>query len=519
MFKFLPIGGVGFIGGNVSYMEIDEFPFLIDTGILFPKEESLGMDHLYPDLEVLDNELLKSPEYLLLTHAHEDHIGGLKYLNKSYPKIKIVCSSYTREFILKKFPNMKLNLLDTKEFNKKFPKFNFFKLRHSIPGVYGFNYQDKEKSILFCTDFRFDLNESDESYLNLDYLKSISDVPKKVALLDSTNIASSSDSSVYEKDLYDNLKNEISSATQDTYITLFPSNTNRLAAIINICNELNRPCCLAGFSVEFSYSLGLSTGLIAPIKDSTFSKGRSIVLLSGSQGDLRGAFRRVFTSNDKKFKPIPGDQLLYSSKVIPGNEKLVGDMFNKASELGLHISKGKDPCIHASGHAYPDEINSIVKTFNPNHVVPIHLESSFFQEFIQKVSNNFSNLTTHRLENYKMLTLDQKFSPKVTDFEKLDLKIYLHGGQVADKSVINNRRRLGNTGTLFISFVKEDSTSMKINYYGLPDINISELKSEVSRIIINEWSSKDLQESVRIATRLYLNKKIGFKPLVFIHIL
>lgn len=519
MFKFLPIGGVGFIGGNVSYMEIDSFPFLIDTGILFPREESLGINHLFPDLEILSDSKLKTPEYLLLTHAHEDHIGGIKYLLKKFPRMKIVCSSYTKAFIEKKFDKLKINLVSLEDFSNENKNFNFFNLRHSIPGVYGFSYTNKDTCILFCTDFRFDPNEDDSNFLNKKLLKKLSLYKNKVTLLDSTNIASSNDSSLYEKDLLPNIEQEISSSTQDTFVALFPSNTKRLGSIVDICNKLGRPCCLSGFSMEFSYSLGLSTGYIKPIKNSTYVKGESVVLLTGSQGDLRGSFRRVFTQNDKKFKPCDGDKLLYSSKVIPGNEKNVGEMFNKASEVGVHINKGASPIIHSSGHAYSNEIKEILLNFKPSHVVPIHLETSFFQDFITKIDNLYEGLDIHRLENYKMLNLDKEFTASYVDFEKLDLQIYLDGGEVVDKSVINSRRRLGNTGTLFVSIVKDNYESMKINYYGLPDIAQAEIKSCISKIISDNWSSNDLEEELRISIRHYLSKKIGIKPIVFVHLL
>lgn len=523
MFKFMPFGGVGYIGGNISYMEIAGFSFLIDSGILFPKEDSLGIDHLYPNIDLLDSDLFITPKYLLLTHAHEDHLGGLKYLLKKLPSIKVVCSSYTKSFILKKFPTLKVALVSLDEFvnTSSLPKFEFFNIRHSIPGVYGFFCVDRsaKHAVLFCTDFRFNINEPDSSYLSTRLIESFSaQAENRSVFIDSTNIASDTKSAHYEEDLYKSLKSEIAYSKGDTYITFFPSNIERLGNIIKICNQLERPCCLAGYSVQFNYSLGLENELLPPIKESLYNEGSSVILLSGSQGDLRGAFRRVFTQSDKQFRPKPNDQLLFSSKIIPGNEISVNDIFNKVSELGIKINKGKSPIIHASGHAYSDEIQSIVKSFKAQQVIPIHLESSFFQDFEEKIVIS-KNSTIYKLLNYSMLSSKNAKTFTVREYDKPDLHIYSDGGEVVDKSVINNRRRLGNLGSIFISIKKDHNDMILINHYGVPEFNSKSLKSEVSKAVVQFWGRKDLQEEVRISVRHYLSKTIGYKPLVFVHFL
>ena len=148
--------------------------------------------------------------------------------------------------------------------------------------------------------------------------------------------------------------------------------------------------------------------------------------------------------------------MLFSSKVIPGNEKSVGEMFNQASIAGVSINKGTSPAIHASGHAYASEIINLLKFFEADEVIPIHLESSFFQEFISKVKPALPKLKIHRIENYSGLGFSKKYDP-------LDLKIYLHGGEKCNKSVINNRRRLGNNGALFITVAKDHNNTIEFD--------------------------------------------------------
>lgn len=523
MFKFLPIGGVGYIGGNLSYLELDSTTILIDTGILFPREDSLGINYLYPDMSLLKDSKFREIDYLFLTHAHEDHIGGIRHLLQDYPNLPIVSTEYTKSFFEKKYPKLKGNFISIKEFcDKKIGEFEFFNIRHSIPGVFGFYYYSKEidSSLLFCTDFRYIENDDDPTYLNSKLLTRFSKKTKSTSLfIDSTNIASSNVKGAFEKDIWANLDSEIvQNDNSDIFMTFFPSNIKRFSTIIKICNAKSIPVALVGRSVEFSYSLGLETGLIPPIKDKKYLKGKSVVLLSGSQGDLRGAFRRVFTGNDKSYKPTPGDRLLFSSKTIPGNEKSVGEIFNHASKLGVVINKGTSPLIHSSGHAYEDEIKSIVSSLKPSLIIPIHLESSFFQEFFQKIGGG-DKTEIIRLENYTALHIEKDSKFKKVVYEPLDLKIYLDGGTCTDKTTINSRRRLGIHGALFISLTKDNSSKVCINHYGIPLFSENLLKNEVLKIFSEEWNSKDASEAIRVRIRHFLSKEIGYKPLVFVHIL
>ncbi len=520
MFKFFPMGGVGYIGGNISYLELDGASYIIDTGILFPREESLGINYLYPSLDILDEREFIKPDFLLLTHAHEDHIGGIKHLLKKFPQIKVICSPYTRLFIEKKFPDFSNELIDFKDHNKE--GLSFFNLRHSIPGVYGFHYYSKKKDygVFFCTDFRFDPDEKDSNYLNFNLLEKYSKLgKKKFSFVDSTNICSRGNKGLYEKDLFENLKNEFKNAKKNIYLTTFPSNTMRLSSIIKAANELNKSIKLCGYSVEFGYELGRKAGLIDKIKNEGEGKSSSITILSGSQGDLRGAFRRVFSGNDKKVKPKPGDYLMYSSKIIPGNEKSVGEMFNKASLLGLKINKGHDPIIHASGHAYPFEISSIVNTLNPTDIIPIHLESCFFQDFLSLAENQKFPGEVHCLDNFKGIIYTSSEKIKYIEHDTPDLRLFVHGNEEVSKGVINDRRRLGNSGVLFVSLKREDLSSLKIKCYGLPDFDQTKFEKELLKLLKAEWNNPECEEALRVGLRHYLSKTIGYKPLAFIHLL
>jgi ribonuclease J len=523
MFKFLPIGGVGYIGGNLSYLELDSTTILIDTGILFPREGSLGINYLYPDTSLLRDPKFREIDYLFLTHAHEDHIGGIKHLLQDYPNLPIVSTEYTKSFFHKKFPKLKANFLSIREFcDKKIGNFDFFNIRHSIPGVFGFFYKsgDIDSGLLFCTDFRYIKDDLGENYLSSKLLEKYSNSTKDISLfVDSTNIASSNNKGVFEKDIRESLVSELEpEEDSDIFMTFFPSNIERFATIIEICNSKNIPVKLAGRSVEFSYSLGLETGIIPPIKNSNYKRGGSVVLLSGSQGDIRGAFRRVFTGNDKTYKPRPNDRLLFSSKTIPGNEKSVGEIFNLASKQGVVINKGNSPLIHSSGHAYKDEIVSILDSLNPSLVIPIHLESSFFQDFNQKIKT-IDGPDIIRLENYTALEISKNSEYKTTTHKPLDLKIYLDGGACTDKTTINSRRRLGIHGALFISLTKDDSRKISLNHYGVPLFSENLLKNEILKFFLEEWNSRDAAEAVRVRIRHFLSKEIGYKPLVFVHIL
>jgi ribonuclease J len=325
---------------------------------------------------------------LIITHAHEDHIGGIPFLLKEVSIPKIYVPKFTKAIIENKLREHK----DLKPFSFEFFKddtiirskhfvIDFFRVCHSVPDAFGICFQTPTGNIVTTGDFRFDfLTKGDES----DIAK-MAEVGKRdidILLCESTN-AQTPGFSMSEKYIIDELRREIKICKGRIFVSLFASNINRVEEIIEIAINNNRKIILGGRSMVNNVGVTLKLGMLnlsrnefLEMKDANnYPDNELLFLTTGSQGEEMAALNQIASGNNNWVKFKPTDTIIFSSNPIPGNYENVENLINKLYHNGVKINvSDSEKKIHSSGHATQTELQLLIKLINPRYIIPIHGE-------------------------------------------------------------------------------------------------------------------------------------------------
>ncbi len=509
--KFTPIGGVGQIGGNMSLVETPHHGIIIDSGTLFPRDKVLGINYLIPDYEDVDFAKFDS---ILITHCHEDHIGGLKLLLRKAPSLKIYCSHYTSIVLknkLKKDLNLEVinNLQEIKIGDIKIIP---FEVDHSTAQTFGFFINANNQSLVFASDFK-----CHEKSLNvLENLKSINKSAKGsknfVSFLDSTSVRKVG-FSTREEEVYTDLK-KVLSRDQRTLITLFSSNIHRLKSIIDIAKEINKKVLLYGRSMHFSFKCAVDAGLLKKsdaldIEMESSIQNHHLVLAPGCQGSFRSTLKNISKNISPYFKVQPGDQVVFSSSIIPGNEKQIQSLYNAFTDLGAELVTYKDFKIHCSGHAGQADLSTFMKKLDLTHHVPIHGETFLLKKNYDFISATFPKIKTNFIRDFDSVVFkDNDIEVYDLSFKKPLLIDYAHNE--IPRSVISQRRKIAENGMIIMN--KE---TFKLVSYGvnISEGNLNNLEAKNKKKNFHNRNS----EEIRIFLRRSLQSILGYKPIVVVN--
>lgn len=532
-FSILPIGGVQEIGSNMTLIRTADEDIVVDCGLLFPYEECFDINYLVPDFSELDPERIHS---IIITHGHEDHIGGLAQLLKKFPDITVYASRFTLHLIQKKLEEHKISLRyqlynDQSELNFKGVDIFPVHVNHSIPETCGLIIRNKEKDwgALYISDFKVDLYSKHERPIDLARIREkLSECKNTAYFLDSTSILHDGKTTA-EGELYSELQSIIERDEDRVFITLFASNVHRMNAIAKMAMKAGRKVVLMGRSLKTYMESALETGHSEIPTDELYfpeqvkgQTGRMLIFLSGCQGDFLSALRRFSFGEDGTFKPGPGDLVVFSSKVIPGNEKKVYRIYNKLTEFGAEIITANDQLIHASGHPGKEDLHILLKNFTPDFYFPIHGESYFLRkhhEFIQKF---YPKISSHLIYNYQEVILGDG-TIKIEKHEVKEPRL-IHGKSLEiEKTQISQRRKMATQGAVFISYHRTMG-HIEITSLGLPlmaqDL-MEDLKNKLQEQIKKNLISRDenyFKDQVKISTRQYFNNFLGYKPMTEVHL-
>ncbi len=532
-FSVLPIGGVEEIGSNMTLIRTPDEDIVIDCGMLFPYEDFFDINYLIPDFSLLDPERFTS---IIITHGHEDHIGALGHLLREFPKVKVYVSNFTLHLLQKKLEEFSVKMTyqvfgpqDELRFNSVdvFP----VHVNHSIPETNGLviRSRDKKWGALYISDFKVDLHSVHEKPIDLARIREkLSECAHTAYFLDSTNILSDG-KTTSENELRHDLRSLMARPEDRIFITLFASNVHRLNAIANMGKASGRKLVVMGRSLKAYLEAAFETGHsdIDPQELLTADQvkaeaGKLLVFLSGCQGDFLSALRRFSYGEDGTFKPRAGDLVVFSSKVIPGNEKKISRIYNKLSEAGAEIVTASDKLIHASGHPGKEDLHILLKSFTPDFYFPIHGESYFLRKHVEFVKASYPEVSAQLIYNYDEVVLGEG-QVRIEEHEQKEPRL-IHGKQLEiEKTQISQRRKLATQGAVFISYHRTHN-SLEVTTLGLPlgaaDL-IDTLKCKLLTQIRKDLASRDeayLRDQVRISTRQFFNNSLGYKPVTEVHL-
>ncbi|OQY00713.1 MAG: ribonuclease J [Desulfobacteraceae bacterium 4572_130] len=386
MLKIIPLGGLGEIGLNMTVVEYKETIFIIDAGIMFPENHMLGIDVVIPEMNYIEKNKHKI-KGIILTHAHEDHIGALPYLLKKI-SIPVYATSFTLSIIknkLKEFDLLNNVILNQVFFTEKIfimPfEIEFIRVSHSTVDGAGLAITTPEGLIVHTGDFR--INNSIEELNSTDILKFAKCGEKRVLALfsDSTNVEKKGYTIPDEK-IIKNLGKIVAKSKGRAIITLFSSNVLRIQQIIDIAIKNKRKIVFNGRSIEQTVLAAREIGYIKYSDDmcvnvkkvNSYPDNKIVIITTGSQGEPMSALLRMATGFHKQIDIKKGDTVILSSRFIPGNEKAVANIINKLYERGAYVIYNKIAQVHASGHAYREELKLMIRLTKPRYFIPIHGE-------------------------------------------------------------------------------------------------------------------------------------------------
>ena len=472
---FLPLGGTGEIGMNMNLYgygnEIDDMKWLIvDVGITFGDDTTPGVDVILPDHEFI-KERKENLQGIIITHAHEDHVGGLAYL---WPDLKcpIYATAFTASIIRLKFEERginiedKLNIVDlSSEIQIKPFDIKFQTLTHSIPEPNSLFIKTKLGTIYHTGDWKIDDNPIVGESIDFNKLKENSE--EVLAMVcDSTNVLTSGRSGS-ESTVRGNLAGVIKKLKNRVFVTSFASNVARLETIAAAAKESGRSLVVLGRSMHRMISVARQNGILKDIdvilseKDAAKKKKHEVLYLcTGSQGEPRGAMMRISNQDFPHIDIDQDDCVIFSSKIIPGNEKKIFKLFNRLSELGAEVITEYDEDIHVSGHPCLDEMVDMYEHVKPKISVPVHGEYRHLKRH-SSLAKDLGVQFPMQISNGDILQLAPG-SPYIYDQCKSGRQ-YLDGNRLVDynSSHIKDRKRMSYNGVLNITCVLDKKMNLK----------------------------------------------------------
>ncbi len=543
---FCPLGGSGEIGMNMNLFAYGKPGLqkwiIVDIGVTFADDTVPGIDLIYPDPGfIIDkkDDLLG----IVLTHAHEDHIGAIAYI---WPQLqcKIFATPFTALLISEKFKEKKIDIkpfLKIVELNgtlKLDPfKIEFITLTHSILEPNGLKIETPVGNILHTGDWKCDPDPLIGKTIDSERLIEIGKEGVLAMICDSTNVFSigraGSESDVRKSllKIMENLKKKI-------LVTSFASNVARMESIFFCAEKTGRQISLVGRSMHRIFKAAKSCGYlknvinpIDPREAKKISRENIVYLCTGSQGEPLGAMTRISKNMHPDVFIEKGDAVIFSSKIIPGNEKKLYKLHNSLVKDEIEVISEENNFVHVSGHPNRDDLKDMYNWIKPETVIPVHGEYRHMVEHIN-FAKEMQVPNSVKVENGDIVRLYPGKKPVVYD-KAPSGRLYLDGNVSVeeDSQSIKERKSLSENGILDVSIVIQDkktNVKTKISYRGLP-INENEefligLEEQINKTartfsLNNKKQETNIIDSIKIACRKYTKEKTGKKPITNINLI
>ena len=543
---FCPLGGSGEIGMNMNLYaygkENDQKWIIVDMGVTFADDSIPGIDLIMPDPGfIIDkkDDLLG----IVLTHAHEDHIGAVAHIWPSL-KCKLFATPFTAVLITEKFKEKKIDILPFLKIvplNSKIKlgdfEIDFITLTHSILEPNGLSIKTPLGTILHTGDWKIDPNPLIGNKIDEEKLKKIGNSGVSAMICDSTNIFSPGRAGS-ESDVRDSLLRIMEVKTKKILVTSFASNVARMDSIFFCAKKTGRSICLVGRSMHRIFKAarkcGYLKGVIEPIEPRDAKKvarEKILYLATGSQGEPMGAMNRIVNGSHPEVFLESGDCVIFSSKIIPGNEKKLYNLQNQIVKDNIEIISEENAFVHVSGHPNRDDLKDMYKWVKPQCVIPVHGEHRHMQEHVS-FAKEMQVPKCLLIENGDIIKILPGDVPQIID-KAPSGRVYLDGNinVEMDSQSIKDRKNLAINGYLEITLLVSNNGKIKkpiISFKGIPenqenDPFIFEMEDEIFNIcrtfsLESKNQQKNLIETIKQNCRRIVREKTGKRPFTNINI-
>ena len=536
------LGGLGEVGKNLYCIEHEETLILIDAGVMFPESELLGVDYVIPDFSYLVFNQYKI-KALLITHGHEDHIGGIPFLLQKVNIPVIYAGKLAAALIKNKLEDFKIrtkvNVVEvdgSTQLKIDNLVIDFFNTTHSIPDSFGIAIHSPNGTIVTSGDFKIDLTPVGQ-HIDLAKIARIGDEGVTLFMSDSTN-AEAYGLSLSETEVVTSINEVFQKTDGRLLVATFASNIHRIQQIVETAVKFNRKIAIVGRSMERTIEIGRKYGYIkcpdsSIIKEEEvkyFKPQELLIICTGSQGEPLAALSRIANGTHKYLKIIPGDTVVFSSSTIPGNGADIAKVVNMLYRSGANvITNSILNNIHASGHANKEELKYMLSLLKPKYFMPIHGEYRMLKihtEIAQSVDIKKEN--TFVLENGDRLLLDNGIVRVGSRINVED--IYVDGKDTTGLSsnIIRDRKILSNNGVIICTINMDSHTNTLLTK---PVINTkgftlndksNSLLNEASEIVNNELINLlkekttflNIKNTVKTTLSKFIFEKTNRSPLV-----
>lgn len=536
---FVPLGGSGEIGMNMNLYHLDGKWLMVDFGAGFADDYLPGIDMIVPDISFI-YERRADLEGLVLTHAHEDHLGAIIYLWHEF-KCPIYATPFTAAFLREKIaenPGTKMpNIIEVATGSKfKVGVFDLemVQITHSVPEMNAVVLRTRYGNIFHTGDWKFDPTPMVGPVSDKEKLAKYGNEGVLALVGDSTNVFSSGHSKS-EGDLRESLIKLVSSCNEAVFVTTFASNVARIESIIKAAEVNGRKVIISGRSLWRIVKAAQSSGYLQDCPQlyeadaiSKFKRNQILVISTGCQGEPMATVSKIAHGSHKNIVARPGDTIIFSSKIIPGNEKRLFRVFNKFVKLGVEIMTERDHFVHVSGHPNVDELEEMYKLVKPAYSVPVHGEDAHMHEHV-RLAKEWGVKNAFQMENGVVLRLapgePQKLAVVEAGYFGVDGKFLLP----PDSKILKMRRRAIRDGVVNVSLVfDKDGLVCKPVMFApgfldeTEDAEIfDEMAGEVANVIEDSLKSSAKQKSdenikniTRMAVRRIIRPISGKNPAV-----
>lgn len=545
--RIVPLGGLGEFGMNCLVLERGDDAIAIDCGVMFPEDHMMGIDRVIPDFSYL-YELGDRLKAFVLTHGHEDHIGALPYALPDLP-VPVFATRFTAALLrrkLEEYPAARSTSIEVYEPGASWQLGGLtvegLKVTHSIVDACGLAVRAGDDLVVHTGDFKLDPTPVDDQPSDLDRFRELGEEGVRLLLSDSTNVevpgSSKSEAEVpgYLRDIFEKTRGRV-------FVTTFASHIHRLQTVVALCAEFKRNVAFLGRSMEANASLATTTGHLHVPSDLLMSArdlqklppDRACFVVTGSQGEPGSAMSRIAMLEMRDLQAGPDDAVIFSSRVIPGNDRAIGAVVDQLYHCGAEIYDSRIAPVHVSGHACREELRTMLELVHPECFVPLH--------------GDFRNLVHHRrLAIETGVAADSCFC--LVDGQVLEVhadgaargdavpvgRVFIDGTGVGDvdETVVRDRRHISADGVVMVILAVSRQSGeivtgpdFVVRGLGSPDEEASDFEGARRAVVTRVEGMTpaavadpaELREEVRLAARRYFRKTLGRRPVVVPYIM